>query len=204
LKQETLEEALQVLEEESEAPTSKPISSFFQKALEQICGMPTVELSAPIAFPVTPPPPFVKTTSHVGPPYFQSREILLIAHSNGGMVSYDSVNSETLRRLAPKQIHFRGIAPASRPTDAMCKSSFSYAHWLDPVPRMRCAISSCKYIGEAMQDEYGPMPKFNPFEAGEIKYLLGHPDAPLLFDHSFDSPTFKKKLKETIKIFTSK
>jgi len=132
---------------------------------------------------------------------FQPGEILLIAHSDGGTVSYDSVNSETLRRLAPKQIHFRGIAPASRPTKTMCATSSSYAHWLDPVPRMRCAISSCKYIGEAMQDEYGPMPKFNPFEAGKIKYLTGHPDAPLLFDHSFDSPTFEPDLRKEIRKF---
>ena len=37
-------------------------------------------------------------------------------------------------------------------------TSSSYAH-LDPAPKMRYAISSCKYIGEATQDENGPMPK---------------------------------------------
>jgi len=34
-------------------------------------------------------------------------------------------------------------------------TSSSYAH-LDPAPKMRYAISSCKYIGEATQDENGP------------------------------------------------
>jgi len=52
-----------------------------------------------------------------------------------------------------------------------------------------------------MQDENGPMPKFNPFEAGDITYLREHPDAPFLFDHSFDSPTFRFHLNQEIKKF---
>ncbi len=121
---------------------------------------------------------------------------LQFCHSQGALHVKNALQD------APQEIRDRiivvAIAPAAVVPKNLCFDSFNYASKRDPIVYGEAAFH---YDADAPYEERMAEPSRQALQ--ELILLEPHPDAPL-FDHSFDSPTFKRTIDQRIEEYIDK
>jgi hypothetical protein len=123
-------------------------------------------------------------------------KLLQFCHSQGATHVKNTLAS------APPEIRDRlivlAVAPASVVPTALCHQSFNFASKRDIVPFAEAIL---KYDADAPYEERIAEPSRQALK--ELVLLDPHPDAKR-FDHSLDSPTFKKVVTDILEDYTKK